>query len=85
MKKEFDTFVENLQELPDGQECRLTIRDLTPGRRKYENRYVRALVSSSPERLPDGDTLWLRFSTGFLYPQPWAIKVVEELGEFMTE
>ncbi len=85
MRKEFDTFIESLQELPDGQECQLVIRDLTPGPRKYESLYVRAIVSSSPQMLPDGDMLWLRFPMGVLYPLPGAIKVVEELGEFMLE
>jgi hypothetical protein len=85
MRKEFDTFIKSVQDLPDGQECQLVIRDLTPGPRKYESRYVRAIVSSSPERLPNADTLWLRFPMGNLHPQPLAIKVVEELGEFMME
>jgi hypothetical protein len=85
MGKEFDTFIENVQDLPDGQECQLVIRDLTSGPRKYASRYVRAIVSSSPESLPESDTLWLRFPMGNLHPQPMAIKVMEELGEFMWE
>jgi len=85
MRKEFDTFIESIQDLPDGQECQLVIRDLTPGPRKYESRYVRAIVSGSPDRFPEADTLWLRLPMGNLHPQPGAIKVVEELGEFMPE
>lgn len=85
MRKEFDTFIDNVQRLADGQECQLVIRDLTSGPRKYTSRYVRAIVSSSPETLLDSDTLWVRFPMGNLHPQPMAIKIMEELGEFMWE
>ena len=84
MIKEYDTFVDSLDELSQGQECRITIRDLAPGRHKYNSLYVRALVSSSAEQLPGGDTLWIRFPLGALHPQPWNIKIIEELGEDMV-
>jgi hypothetical protein len=85
MSQEYDTFVDSLSELPQGQECRLTIRDLTPGRYKYRALYVRALVSSAAEQLPDGGTLWLRFPLGELHPQPWKIKIIEELKGLPAE
>jgi phenylphosphate carboxylase gamma subunit len=81
MKKSYDTFVRSLKELPEGQEVELLIRDLTPGMHKYDSRYVRAIISSSPEKLPTGDILWLRLERGTLHPQPWTIKITEELGE----
>jgi hypothetical protein len=83
MKKEYDTFVTTLDELPQGRETELTIRDLTPGLRKYESNWVKAVVSNSPKQMPDGDVLWLRFPLGFLHPRPWAIKVVRILGDYM--
>jgi hypothetical protein len=82
MSQEYDTFVESLGDLPDGGEVRLTVRDLAPGRRKYDARYVRAIVASSPEKLPDADVLRVRFLRGYLHPRPWAIKILEELGDF---
>ncbi len=85
MRREYDTFVETLQTLPQGQEVELTIRDLAPGRRKYDAKCVRAVVSASPDQLPEGDVLWIRFNTGALHPQPWAIKIVKELGEYLTK
>lgn len=85
MRKEYDTFVEALDELPQGKEVALAIRDLTPGPRKYDSRYVRAVVSSNPQDLPDGDTLWIRLQLGTVHPQPWAIKVLESLGEYMPK
>jgi hypothetical protein len=85
MKKEYDTFVETLQDLPQGQETELTIRDLTPGRSKYDGRCVRAVVSPSRDELPEGDVLWIRFYTGVLHPQPWAVKIIQELGEYLAK
>lgn len=85
MGKQFDTFVESIQDLPEGQEYQLVIRDLTSGPRKYEARYVRALVFSTPERSLEADILWLRLSMGNLHPKPMGIKIVEQLGEFMLE
>ena len=82
MAKEYLVFVEDIKkELLEGQEILLTIKDLTPGKRKYENRIVKAVVSSLPDKLPGGDILRVRSWTGVLYPKPWAIKIVEEAGE----
>ena len=83
MKKEYVTWLEDPKELPEGTEVELTIRDLTPGPRKYDARNVKAIVSSSPEKLPEGDILWLRSAVGTLLPQPWAIKITGELPEHM--
>jgi len=84
MAKEYMVFVEDMKkELLEGREILLTIKDLTPGKRKYENRIVKALVSSSPDKLPGGDILRVRSWTGVLYPQPWAIKIIEEIGEVL--
>jgi hypothetical protein len=82
MNKEYDMFVEKLSDLREKEEVELTIRDLTPGRHKYESRYVRAILSSSIDQLPGGDVLWIRFTMGFLHPKPWAIKITAELGEY---
>ncbi len=84
MAQEYLTFVESLKDLTDGQEVELTIKDLTPKDRryKYEARYVRALVNSDPAKLPNSDTLWVRFRMGVLHPKPFAIKITKETGEF---
>lgn len=79
---EYLTFVMDFAGFPDGEETELVIKDLTPGPRKYEARYVRALVSSSPESMPDADMLWIRTRLGYLKPKPWAIKITQELGPY---
>ena len=85
MPKEYLAFVsefgiESLEDLETGKEIELVIKDLTPGRYKYESRYVRARVGT-PQQLPGGDVLWVRFQHGQLQPQRYAIQITEELGE----
>lgn len=75
--KEYDTFVLRNEVLPDGEECRIIIRDLTPGKHKYASLTVKALVASSAELLPEGDTLWVRNEVGALSKDPWKIKILE--------
>jgi len=80
MGKEYEVFIRNIDELTEGQEVELTIRDLTPGPRKYECRVVKAIVYSSLDKLPDGDILRVRSWTGIMYPQPKVMKIVKEVG-----
>ena len=79
MKKEYMAFVQDVKGVTEGQEIQIVIKDLTPGRSKYDSRNVKAIVSSSPDRLPEGDVLHIRSETGFPFPQPWAIKITQEL------
>ncbi len=81
MKKEYLTFIPDIKDLIENQNIKLTIKDLTPGPRKYDARIVEAILSSDPGRLPEGDVLWVRSWTGVLYPQPWAIKIIADAGE----
>ena len=81
-KKEYLTFVGKLESLPQGEEIELLIKDLSPTRQKYDARYVKAIVSSDPEKIPDGDVLQIRGWVGVPYPKPWAIKILREVGEF---
>jgi hypothetical protein len=84
MAKEYLVFVEDIKkDLPEECKILLTIKDLTTGPRKYDTRIVKAIVSSSPEKLPESAVLWVRSWTGVLYPYAWAIKIIEEIGEVM--
>lgn len=78
MKREYVTFVRKISDLTDGKET-LFIKDLSPGPQKYDTKLVRAEVARQPESLPRGDLLWIRSETGYLHPQPWAIRILEEL------
>lgn len=81
MKKEFLTFVSDLSELVEDKEVTIAIRDLSPGPRKYDCKIVKAILTSSPDKLPEGDVLWIRSWTGVLHHEPWTIKIVAELDE----
>ena len=78
---EYELFlITGLEELKEGEEQVVNVRDTT----NYETRTVKAILSSSPEKLPGGDVLWIIWQRGYKHPEPWAIKIVEEyssLGE----
>lgn len=79
--KTYDCFVNDPAGLEEGKELELVIRDLTPGRRKYEARYARVVLTSSQE--PGSCELLVRSSTsGALHPKRWFAKIVEELGDY---
>jgi len=80
MRREYLTFVRQFKDLREGTQ-KLFIKDLTPGPRKYDTKYVRAEICSNPEKMRDGDILRIRSESGILFPQPWGIKILEELSE----
>ena len=82
MTKAYDTFVGVLSDLEENKEIELAIRDCET----YEARRVKAIVSSSKERLPEGNELWVRALRGQLLTQePWAIRITQELGGVIKE
>jgi len=81
MAEEYETFVRSFAELAPGREVPLILRDLTPGPKKYRARHVKALLAQPAEAGPDWDILWVRSGVGLRYPQPWAIKITEELPD----
>ena len=71
----YEIFVSKLSELEEGKELQKEIRDA----KTYERKTVKALFSSSPEKLPDGEQLWVRGVLGPLIDKkPWRIKIVSE-------
>lgn len=75
----WETFIRSPEELQEGKEIPLIIRDLTPGRTKYRIRHVVARVSSRPGEISNGKTLWVRTTVGVQLERPWTIKIVREL------
>jgi hypothetical protein len=82
MAKEWQTFVRKFDDLKEG-EVELFIKDLTPGPRKYDTKHVRARVAKSKKTVPDGDILLIRSESGLKGPDPWYIKIHEELSEWV--
>lgn len=83
-RKEYDSFWDNPEGLTES-EVAIAIRELTPDdrRKKYLTRYVKAVISPDSSKLQD--TLYLRWQRGRLYPKPWGIRIIEELGEFLPK
>jgi len=71
----YEIFVTKISELEEGKELQKEIRDA----KTYERKTVKAIFSSSPEKLPDGEQLWVRGPLGPLIDKkPWRIKIVSE-------
>ena len=78
-QREWETFIRQPEDLAEGAEIPLIIRDLAPGRTKYRLRHVVALVSRHPGTLSNNETLWVRTTVGVRLEQPWRIKILREL------
>ncbi len=83
MAIEYQTFLSNPQDIPEGQEIELIIKDLTPGPRKYDGMRVKAVIYKSSNKAREGDTLWVRSEVGVLNPRPWTIKIIEKLPDLI--
>lgn len=83
MAKEWQTFVRKFEDMREGGDVELFIKDLTPGPRKYDTKHVRAQVTRSESALPGADILWVRSESGATAPEPWYIRIVEEMAEWV--
>ncbi len=79
MANEYETFLRNPARILTGREVVLSLRDLSPGRRKYRGINVRAVVSRPPR--PGEPVLWIRSVVGVKDPLPCSVRIVEELPE----
>jgi phenylphosphate carboxylase gamma subunit len=79
----YDVFVNSLTDLPEGEEVKLSVRDLTPGIHKFCYKHVLALVSTNPETYPD--KLQIRFGRGQTHNKAYSLKVVKEAAEVIPE
>ncbi|MFZ3114641.1 MAG: hypothetical protein WA121_03470 [Syntrophales bacterium] len=75
MAKEYDTFVDDISTLKEGEEITIAVRETDI----YKTRVVKAIVSSSKEQLPDGEIMWMRYNRGYLRPEPWFIKINQDV------
>jgi hypothetical protein len=82
MDKEWQTFVRKFEDLKEG-EVELFIKDLTSGPKKYDTKHVRAKVAKSKGALPEGELLRIRSESGITALEPWYMKILEELPEWV--
>jgi hypothetical protein len=75
-RKGYEIFVRKLDELEQGKELQKEIRDA----QTYQRKNVKAVISSLPDKLPDGEPLWVRGMMGQLLDEKaWRIKIVSEV------
>lgn len=74
---QWEVFVADLAELPEGKDLELTIRTLDPGIHKYTYKRAKVRVSSQLDALPD--QLQVRYGRGQLAPKRFSIQVLEEI------
>ena len=73
---EYETFLKHdLSDLKEGEQI-IEVRD----RQTYEMRKVKAVVSSSSDKLSSSEKLWVIWPRGRIEPKPWAIKIIEDTG-----
>jgi len=73
----WETFLRRPHDLKEGVEIPLVLRDLAPGKKKYQMRHVVAVMSRKPEE--GMDVLRVRTVVGVLLPEIWGVKIVREL------
>jgi hypothetical protein len=82
--KEWQTFVRRFRDMKEGEERELFIKDLTPGKAKYDTKHVIATVAKAKAGMKDPDILWIRGESGEKAKQPWYIKIKKELPEYIA-
>lgn len=74
---QWEVFVMDLAELPEGTELELSVRTLNPGLKKYTYQRVKAELSSALDKF--ADRLQVRFGRGQLSSQQFSIRIIEPL------
>ena len=80
--KEWQTFVRRFSDMKEGKR-ELFIKDLSPGKAKYNTKHVLANVSRSQKTFKDPDILWIRGESGEKALDPWYLTIEQELEEFV--
>ncbi len=78
-KQTWETFVRRPGDLKEGEQVPMVLRDLTPGKKKYQMRHVVAVASRKPGDIASMDQLQIRTVVGILLPETWGVKIVRDL------
>ena len=68
--------IEDPNEIQEGKEGIFEIRDTET----YEMKVVRAIISRPPQTMESADSLRVRWQRGQPLPEPWSIKILEDMG-----
>jgi hypothetical protein len=75
----WETFVRRPGDLKPGVESPMVLRDLSPGRKKYQMRHVIAVITLRTPEMAGMDQLRVRTVVGVLLPETYAIKIIRDL------
>ncbi len=78
-KQIWETFVRRPGDLKESVETPMVLRDLNPGRKKYQMRHVVATVNRQSPETSGVDELRVRTVVGVLLPEIYAIKIIRDL------
>ena len=75
----WETFLRRPGDLREGVETPMALRDLTPGKNKYQMRHVVAVASRKADEMASMDRLQVRTVVGLLLPETWGVRIVRDL------
>lgn len=78
--KEWQTFLRRFSDMKEGRR-ELFIKDLAPGKAKYDTKHVIGTVAKAKDGMKNPDILWLRGESGERIAEPWYISIEEVLKE----
>jgi hypothetical protein len=78
---ELETYIkylrEHMAEIEEGKPITIQVTD----REIFEQRVVKAIIARSPDKLPEGEDLWIKNEREEIDPVPWRIKIIEESSD----
>jgi hypothetical protein len=75
----WETFVRRPGDIKEGVETPMVLRDLRPGRKKYQMRHVIAVVRRQTPETAGTDELRIRTVVGVLLPETYMINILRDL------
>jgi hypothetical protein len=75
----WETFLRRPSDLKEGVETAMVLRDVRPGKKKYQMCHVIAIVSRKPEDMVAMDLLRVRTVVGILLGETWGIRILKDL------
>ena len=78
---ELETYIKYLEEQMGEIEAGRPITIQVTDREIFEQKVVKAIITRSPDKLPDGENLWIKNEREEIGPVPWKIKIIEETSD----
>jgi hypothetical protein len=76
-----ETYIRYLEEQMGDIEAGKPVTIQVTDREIFEQKVVKAIIAKSPDKLPEGENLWIKNEREEIGAVPWRIKVIEETGD----